>query len=336
MSSELHADVQRYLTAQYPAATISDFSYLSGGWECDIYAFTLTVPDSGPRDFILRLYLANDGVEKTIREGGGLSKLYQVGYPVPEILAFETNSAILGKPFIIMEKLDGQSLWAKLSSVDEQRENQLLDQFGQLLAQLHHLDWHLFTEHPARYQANPGAVIDDLLSPFRRLYRQYEVEGLLAVVNWLDTHKSLITVQPSVVHLDFHANNVFLRDDSRMTIIDWSQLAVSDYRCDLAWTLMIMGDHGQPEWREKILNAYTHAIGHPVEHLDYFNIMGYTKLLGSAVISLRFGAEALGMRPETIETTRQQGDWLRRVYQRVQAITDLSVPEIQSALDQID
>jgi aminoglycoside phosphotransferase (APT) family kinase protein len=327
--------LQDYLVIHYPNASISDFTYLSGGWECDIYAFTLTLTDGKPRDLILRLYMGNDGVEKTAHEGGGLRQLFEAGYPVPETFLYETDSTVLGNPFIIMEKLDGQGLWAAMSNATRQQESQLLDQFGRLIAQLHRLDWRPFTEQAARYQAIPGAVLDDLLASYRRLYSEFEVEGFLAILDWLETHKTAISAQPAVVHLDFHANNIFLHGDGRMTVIDWSQITVADYRCDLSWTLMIMGDHGKPGWREHILDAYIRAAGHPVEQLDYFNVISYTKLLASTVISLRVGPEKLEMRPETIETMKQQGDSIKLLSRRIHAITGVTVSEVQTLLDQI-
>ncbi len=44
--------------------------------------------------------------------------------------------------------------------------------------------------------------------------------------------------------------------------------ALSDYRTDLTWTLMIMGDFGQPQWGERILHAYRRAAGYPVRKSD--------------------------------------------------------------------
>lgn len=335
MSDALFAKLQNYLVRRHPAASISDFHLLSGGWECDIYAFQLTIADDQPRDLILRLYLGNDGAEKTSRESAGLIQLHRAGYPVPALFFSETDSAVLGKAFIIMEKVEGNSLWGVMSSAEPRQEDQLLDQFGSLVAQLHRLDWLPFTENAARYQADPTAVLDDWLASYRRLYREFEVEGFLKVTDWLEAHKKEIAIQPAVVHLDFHANNVLLGSGNRMTVIDWSQLTVADYRCDLSWTLMIMGDNGGPGWYEKILDAYNRAARQPVLQLDYFNVISYLKLLASTVISLKVGPEKLGMRPQSDESRKEQKMYLRNLSLRLKNVTDLTVPEIQTTLNQI-
>jgi len=325
-----------YVTAHYPGAQMTDFKHISGGWECDIYGSILTFADGNSRELILRVYLGNDGVQKATHEGDRMRQLYETGYPVPEILLQETGTTVLGKPFLVMEKLNGQGLWAALSIAPPEQEAHLLDQFGQVVAKLHQLDWRPFTPHAPRYQANPTAALDDMLNGFRQQYTEFGVEGFLKVLDWMDAEKAVFAVQPAVVHLDFHANNVFLRDDGRLSVIDWSQLTVADYRADLSWTLMIMGDNGKPGWREKILTAYTRAAGRPVENLPYFEALSYTKLLGSTVISLRVGPEKLGMRPESIETMKQQGASTRLVYQRLQTITGIDVPEVEAVLREID
>lgn len=325
-------DVQRYLAATCGEVDVSGFKYLSSGFECDIYAFRLTLDAGAPHDYILRLYMGKDGADKLAVESRGLKQLYAAGYPVPQILVDEANESALGKPFIIMERLHGHALWGMLSTATADRERRLIDHFSELLAQLHCLDSQPFTDQAARYETNPMAILDDLLNSWRQSYIDFGVVGFLAVLDWLDAHKNDITVQPAVVHLDFHANNVFVQDDGRMSVIDWSQICVSDYRCDLSWTLMIMGDYGKTRWRDRILETYQHAVGRVVDDLDYFNVISYTKLIASTIISLQAGPEELGMRAETVETMRRQIESIRSVYQRVQAIAGVAVPEVESTL----
>lgn len=334
MQTALSENLQQYLADRCPGATISDLQFVTSGFESDIYTFTLHSATDAPQAFILRPYLGAGAAQKSIREAHGMSQLYQAGYPVPAVLSSETDPSILGRPFIIMEKLEGRSLWPVLSAATSAQADHLLDRFGSLLARLHRLDWRPFTEQAALYETNPTAILDELFAFSRQLYRQFDVHGFLAIVDWLESHKSDIVVQPAIVHLDLHANNVFLCDDDRLAVIDWTQVTVSDYRVDLTWTLMIMGDYGQPGWSERILQAYSRARG-PVTDLDYFNVITYTKLLASTVISLRESPEKLGMRPETIGSLEQQIPVLERLSRRIQDSTGLTVPEVEFLLSQV-
>jgi aminoglycoside phosphotransferase (APT) family kinase protein len=335
MSHALSDHLWRYLADRYPGATISDFQFVISGWESDVYTFTLHLPTDAPKFLILRLSPGAGASRKLIREARGLRQLHQASYPVPAMLLHETDTAILGKPFTIMEKLEGRVLWPILAEAAPSQARYLLDRFGSLLARLHQLDWRPFTEHAVLYETNPTAILDELLASSRQLYTQFDVVGFLAIVDWLEIHKSDITIQPAVVHLDFHANNVFLCNDDHLAVIDWTQITVSDYRADLSWTLMIMGDFGQPHWGERILQAYNLAAKNPVEKLDYFNVITYTKLLASTVISLRTSPKELGMRPEAVESIQQQAPILDTLSRRIQNITGLSIPEVETALSQI-
>jgi aminoglycoside phosphotransferase (APT) family kinase protein len=251
------------------------------------------------------------------------------------MLLHEADAAFLGGPFSIMERLEGTTLWPVLAGAPPCQARHLLDRFGSLLARLHQLDWRPFTEHAALYEANPTAILDELLASSRWLYRQFDVGGFLAIVDWLQTHASDVAVQPAVVHQDFHANNVFLCNDDRLAVIDWTQIAVSDCRTDLSWTLMIMGDHGRPEWGERILQAYGRAAACPPDDLTYFSVIAFAKLLASRVICLKAGPEQLGLHPGTADATRAELPILRKLSQRVRDITGITIPEVESALSHI-
>jgi len=335
MSGAFSECLGRYLTGRYPGAVISDFQFIKSGWESDVYSFALHLPANPPRWLVLRFYPGEGGVAKLIREAGGLRQLQRAGYPVPAVLLHEADAAFLGRPFSIMERLEGTTLWPVLVGAPPCQARHLLDRFSGLLARLHQLDWRPFTEHAALYEANPTAILDELLASSRWLYRHFDVGGFLAIVDWLQTHASDVAVQPAVVHQDFHANNVLLCNDDRLAVIDWTQIAVSDCRTDLSWTLMIMGDYGRPEWGERIMQAYGRAAACPPDDLTYFSVIAFAKLLASRVICLKAGPEQLGLHPGTADATRAELHILRKLSQRVRDITGITIPEVESALSHI-
>jgi aminoglycoside phosphotransferase (APT) family kinase protein len=201
------------------------------------------------------------------------------------------------------------------------------------LAQLHQLDWRLLAENADVYEAHPARLLEETIAPYRSLYTRFNLTGFLQVTDWLDSHKSEIAVHPAGVHQDFHANNVFLCSDGRWAVMDWTQFAVSDYRIDLCWTLLIMGDFGNPEWRKQILRAYASHSNQPMEQIDYFGVIVIMKLLASTTVSFLFGPEEVGLRPETLETARRQISIYHRLYQRLRTITGLTVPELGAVFE---
>ena len=333
MTTPLKDRLSAYIASQYPDAAVSDVDFLVSGFESEIHTFPLQRSGSSPKHYILRLFMGQGTAEKLAREAKALSLLQRAGYPVPALLLQEADPAILGKPFEIIERLEGQALWPVLASAEPSQQGKLLSGFGALLAQLHQLDWCAFTEEPEPYNVNPSRLLDETISHYRSLYTKYSLTGFLQLTDWLDRHKHEVPVQPAVVHQDFHANNVFLCSDDRLIVLDWTQFAVSDYRIDVAWTLLIMGDLGNPDWGKQILHAYASHSNRPVEHLEYFQVIASMKLLASTVISFTFRPEELGLRPDAVELTKEQLSIYRQLSQRIRTITGLTVPELETVLE---
>jgi aminoglycoside phosphotransferase (APT) family kinase protein len=329
---ELAASFQPYLTGRYPGAIFSDFQFLTSGWESDVYSFTLCQPGEDPQGYILRLYPGEGSAEKMAREAAGLSRLHSAGYPVPLLLLNERNPGFLGMPFTVLEKLEGRNLWPVLAQASPAQANRMLDRFAGLIAQLHQLDWRPFIPNAAIYQAHPAGLLEELFASARGLYIRFDLPGFLTIIDWLETNSSGLKLKPAVVHLDLHANNVLLCADDRLVVIDWTQVTVSDYRVDLSWTLMIMGDLGVPAWGEHILRAYASTAGQPVDDLEYFQVISALKLLGSTVISLKADPKNLGLRPETAASIQGQAPIYRALARRIQITTGLVIPEIEKTI----
>jgi aminoglycoside phosphotransferase (APT) family kinase protein len=281
------------------------------------------------------LFTGAGAAGKLVREATGITLLQKAGYPVPGLLLQEPDARILGKPFEIIDKLDGQALWSILATAESHHKSQLLSRFGLLQSHLHKLDWRLFVQNPGPLEKNPSSLLEEVISQYRSLYRKYNLNGFLQVIDWLDTHKHKISVRPAVVHQDFHANNVLLGSNNQLFVIDWTQFAVSDFRIDLCWTLLIMGDLGNPDWGKQIFNAYRSDVNAPIENLDYFNVIVYMKLLASTVISFKFRPEELGLRPDVLELTDDQLAIYKQLFQRIRNITSLHVPELEDVLKRI-
>ena len=335
MAIYLADQLSHYLLSRFPEAVVSDFILLTHGFESEIYSFQLQLSPFVQNDYILRLLTGQNATAKLVRETTGLSLLQKAGYPVPSLLLQEPDATILGGPFEIIGRLEGQALWPTLATAESHQTNQLLWRFGLLLSQLHKLDWHSFMPNPCTFEKTPTSLLEEVISPYRSLYAKYNLRGFLAVVDWLDLHKHEISVRPSVVHQDFHANNVFLCSNDQLYVLDWTQFGVADFRIDLCWTLLIMGDLGNPAWKKQIFNAYVSDVNCPVEQLDYFNVIVYMKLLASTVIAFTFGPEELGLRPDAITLTGEQLKVYKHLARRLRNITGCGIPELEYVLERI-
>ncbi len=319
--------LRRYLSDRRPGSRVSGLQSLASGFESEIYAFTFHPPAAATLPLILRFYPGEEAAAKIMREAGGIRRLIEAGFPVAAVYFAETDPVYLGSPFTILERLDGGALWPILNQVPPPEEERLLERFGTLCARLHRLDWRPFTERANAYSANPRLLLEETFAAQRQLCQQYDLPGCLPVVDWLENRQAQIAVQPAVVHLDLHANNVFLSPDGRLVVIDWTQIGVADYRSDLSWTVLIMGDYGRAGWRERILDGYTREAGRPVEDLDYFSVISAMKLLASTLISLKTSPSALGLRAETATAAAEQAPAILRLSRRIERISGIFIPE---------
>jgi aminoglycoside phosphotransferase (APT) family kinase protein len=334
MSNFLLKNLASYISARYSGAIVSNLRFLTSGFESDVYTFNLQFSDTAPKDYILRLFNGEGADQRIIRETSGLPSLQQAGILVPELLLFDTDSQILGKPFEIIEKLDGQALWSVLTATDLRQVPPLLDRFGKLLSQLHQLDWRSFTSRADEYDQDPALILDEIILHYRSAYTKYDIKSFIQVVDWLEAHKHEISARPTVVHQDFHGNNVFLCSDNRLFVIDWTQLGVSDYRMDISWTLMIMGDFGKEEWAKQILEAYVTSSKVAVEDLDYFNTIVCMKMLGGLIIPFVTNPENLSLRQGIIEGMKKEPLIYRSLARRIEKITDVPIPELEIMLNE--
>lgn len=329
MNDPIFDALQVYLTDRFPGSTIENFSFVTSGWESNVYSFSLIIPTGKTNPWILRLFPGNGVEQKVANEANGLIRLSKEGYPVPDILLYETCATALGKPFSIVEKIEGQALWPHLKNTSLEETSRLLDRFCALMVELHRLDWRLFCADSTLYEANPLRILTDWSAAQRQMIQKFEVPGFLPVIDWLESHVPSGGIQPAVVHRDFHANNVFLHSNGSMTVIDWTQIGVFDYRADLSWTLLIMGDMGQQAWADRILREYKNQTGHPVESLDFFNVISYLKQLVDTVISLKSGMQAIGLNPVKSSNIEQEIPFLKLFSRRVANITGITIREVE-------
>ena len=57
------------------------------------------------------------------------------------------------------------------------------------------------------------------------LYHRGEFLALVHALAWLEKRREAVPcVRPSVVHWDFHPNNILVREDGSAVVIDWTQV----------------------------------------------------------------------------------------------------------------
>lgn len=332
MSSRLKEFFRAY-SPEIEDIQLLDLENISSGWESDLYAFTFS-SSTLTCELVLRLYNGAGAEDKAENEYYDMLNLLLANYPVPHVYAYVRSSEWFGKPFIIMQKINGDQMWKVFDKAPIDQKMAFGRKMCEVYLQLHHLDWRLFVEADQEAQMeNPYAFVDHWLNIGYGAMQAYPDLGFEPLIKWIEDHREdMACHQPAVTHNDFHPGNLLLQEDGELVVIDWTGLEISDARFDLAWTLLLINAYSGSEWYHKFIQAYEQAAGAPLENLKYFEVFACTRRLYDIMVSLKYGAESLGMRPEAVEQMKASKSAHQRVYKMLIERTNIPLPSVEAMI----
>ena len=186
-----------------------------------------------------------------IREYRFISALKDTNVPVPQpVLACE-DTAVLGAPFYMMEKLPGVVIRDTMPSqfANEASGHAIAEELVQTLVKLHAVDWKNTSV------ASVGKPEGYIARQIKRWSGQLEgaytrpLPDLLAVGEWL---KENLPESPaaSIVHGDYRIDNCMYSASPPARVIgvlDWEMATLGDPLADLGYVLSFWRDKGEPE-----------------------------------------------------------------------------------------
>jgi aminoglycoside phosphotransferase (APT) family kinase protein len=275
----------------------------------------------GPRGLVVRLPPAGEGLfpkydlAAQTRVMDALRGQGQV--PVPTVLWHETDVAVIGREFVVMERVDGRipsdnpgyhfEGWLKDLDSSEQRRH--FDSTIEVLASVHRLDW-----AAAGLGFLPGIGLEREFAYWGE-YLDWAADGerfeaIDAAFAWCVEHRPEIEPSPSLVWGDTRLGNIVFApdvDDEPLlrAVLDWEMASLGPAELDLGWYLFLERTAlqfapqlaGFPD-RPGTIAAYQRALGRSVMDIDWYEIWGGVR---SAAIMIRVASNlaALGVvRPE--------------------------------------
>ena len=236
---------------------------LSGGKDARIYHYKLV----GKDPMVLRLLRPNRGAAELFYLQTIHSVLKQHGVKTPLIHRVCEDKSILGGVFALMDRLPGKIL-------SEQTLETQARVIGESMAKLHELD-----AMPIHEELMASGLKDvDYLSPAMILNRLALFENnepwAVELVRWFRDHLPLAAKDLSIIHGDYHANNLLYENGSLTGLLDWS-FCIADSALDLACTMNVyliylyqFNEDAPPQFGDQftkaILNAYQNI--RPVNH----------------------------------------------------------------------
>jgi aminoglycoside phosphotransferase (APT) family kinase protein len=227
---------------------------IMGGFETSVYGFALSGVVLEPLQgrLILRLFTEADEPNRARKEAATQNAIAQAGYPAPRVFITETDAAVLGGVFLIMERMGGRTLAHYFEGLGRGRSNRELLRLlmripatlRELSATMSHAQFqlHLLPIAPLiRAVESAGVPVDTItfegkLNWIRLRSEQPALAGLQPAVRWLE-RKRPAEHQRVICHCDFQPFNILV-EDSRLTgVLDWGNITIGDPALDLGFTL---------------------------------------------------------------------------------------------------
>jgi aminoglycoside phosphotransferase (APT) family kinase protein len=225
------------------------------------------------------------------REYEAVKKLYAGGVLVPKVYWLEEDCGVLGHPFVLMEKVEGERLLEVWLRQPELRPR-LMEDLISALAKIHIVDWQALDlcllgepEHDLFYAEKEIAKWERVLEDNQ--YSAYPVMAEVAV--WLKRNAPP-SERTTVCHGDYTPLNAHVREGRIAAIFDWEMTGLGDPVSDVAWLCNMVQEIRLPGWEEtSFIRGYEDMTGAKVskESLSFWKIFSNFKMMAITVSGLR-------------------------------------------------
>jgi aminoglycoside phosphotransferase (APT) family kinase protein len=279
--ADLQTRLREYLAAGTgKAVAVSPPVRLSGGASRESWAVDAQV-GAEAMSLVVRLDPPGAPVQGGTRSETRLLRLAaEHGVPVPRVLWAEESDRALGGPFLVMERIEGETIPRKLlrDAVFAEARRRMVGQCATALAQIHGLPVEsVDVLGPGR---SPHQLLGEQRALLDRLGEPHPVFEL--ALRWLEPRAPEST-RTALVHGDFRTGNLIVGSDGLRAIIDWELAHLGDPAEDLGWFCVRswrFGNDGLPAGgfgsRDELLAAYTAAGGVTIDAatLHYWEVYG--------------------------------------------------------------
>ncbi len=276
--TELEGRLREFLVRESgETVELSGLRRVPGGASRETWAFDARIGgERAPRPLILRRDPGPTSVSSDRRlEFEVLRAAHAGGVPVPRVFWLGGDPAILGAPFFVMERIEGEALARRLLRDPAYGEARAVmpAQLGAILATIHAvpLDGPALAGLPGRCDEGPPAAAE--LARYEQLYRRLAPEPHPVIeygLRWLGARVPAAS-RRVLVHGDYRIGNVLFGPEGVRVVLDWEQAHFGDPMEDLGWMCVRAWRFGSPlpvggiGERDDFFGAYERAGGGAVD-----------------------------------------------------------------------
>lgn len=200
--------------------------------------------DAGDKRLVLRQQPAGEllpSAHALDREFRVLRALQDSGVPVPRVLKYSEDRAVVGTPFYLMERVDGRIFHtAGLDGVSSADRRAMYRSAAETLAKLHAVDW------AALGLSDYGKHGDYFPRQLRRWSRQWEASrqrdilDIDRLIAWFPEHMPA-EGETTICHGDYRFGNLMFAPSSTavVAVLDWELSTLGDPLADLGYFCML-------------------------------------------------------------------------------------------------
>jgi aminoglycoside phosphotransferase (APT) family kinase protein len=264
----------------------------------------------GSLPIIIRFFPGSRGAEEAKVEANALRELFRAGYPVPECYLLIEDDHTAGAPFIVIQYLPGEPLGA-VAIAQPERVNYWLDKASALLLRLHGLRWQDSFD-PFQPALAPLDFAERQLKLLVARARTASADDALAGLGWLraNIHYARRARRTSLIHRDFHPDNLLVKDNAIISVLDWGELTIADPAVDVGWSRMVLATEVDPRLGDTFAEAYKRRSPEVGETLDFWEVFAACKRLTALALHRSTGGavplagNTPPVKPEVVEAVR--------------------------------
>ena len=249
------------------------------GTTSTIYFLTVSYIFRGTKhdkEFVLKIY--REGFERIAEKEVYLLKaLKQQGLPVPSAYCSDANNGIINAPFIIMEKITGNSVAQCLNTDSDGKA--IVDGMAENLVRIHKFNksclenseelqevFEMQKRHASQIQFFVKKYCTDFLG-----FCPYRQRKFIKAVRRLEDVKPQ-ELGYVLLHLDYGPDHILI-SNGKFVILDWGQAAIGDPAFDVAWAyhkLRLGREGSKVDLGKYFVRSYELHMGERLVNLQFY------------------------------------------------------------------
>jgi aminoglycoside phosphotransferase (APT) family kinase protein len=281
--------IEAYLHAVMPdkdGLRVTEFQSIDQGNSNKMAGFKLCWRDGGStrrRSYILRMPSEKSIMEPydPVKEYLLLKALMATRVPVPPVLVMEEDESILGKPFLIMERVSGNTLSFAFHAQTPEKKQRLVREYASTLADIHSTPWEDLRRTSLKVPVDASQFAAEEVNKCAAGLREIHGIPRLLLEDAIGELSESIPAsgELTLVHGDYNVGNVLFNGEKIAAVLDWETAGIGDPAVDIGWLYPANSmTLGLPLHRDDFIDIYQRAGGRCMDNLPFYQSLAMVKL----------------------------------------------------------